>query len=47
MFYEPSVEIGEPKEGLDIFNVSWLGPFLYRGDLCWVHFCSTGRNDEA
>jgi len=34
---EPSVEVGEPEEGLHLLLVRWSGPLSDASDLDWVH----------
>ena len=37
IFNEPSVEIGESQEALDVFDVLWLKPVDHGGNFAWVH----------
>ncbi|KAG6805159.1 hypothetical protein H0H92_000482 [Tricholoma furcatifolium] len=43
---EPSVEVGEPQEGLYFLLVSWRGPLRDAGHLHWVHLSGPMGDDE-
>ena len=43
---EPSVEVHEPYEGLDILYLHWLGPVCDSLDLNRVHFYMVFQDDK-
>ena len=40
VFDEPSIEVGEPEEGLHLLLVCRSGPFGDTGNLDWIHWRS-------
>ena len=47
VFDEPSIEVGEPKEGLHLLLVRQSGPLGDTGDLDWIHRDGVVGDDDS